>query len=178
MGNLNNKNFKQNSLNNSKINLKKLLSKYQIDSPLYKYANVTTGNNLTLNNTNHNNINNKLNNGYKSFKSPQNFKNISKSKYITNTNVDNNKKYKNDNTNVDYNYSIKINKILRDSMQEISKIRSNFIKHFTANNSPNQKNLAQAKKDLENNNNDGNLYMPKMFDSNYNNKKSLKKKKM
>ena len=177
LGNLNNKNFKQNSLNNSKINLKKLLSKYQIDSPLYKYANVTIGNNLTLNNTNHNNINNKLNNGYKSFKSPQNFKNISKSKYITNTNVDNNKKYKNDNTNVDYNYSIKINKILRDSMQEISKIRSNFIKHFTANNSPNQKNLAQAKKDLENNNNDGNLYMPKMFDSNYNNKKSLKKKK-
>jgi hypothetical protein len=79
---MNNKNFKQNSLNNSKINLKKLLSQYQIDSPLYKYTNATTGNNLTLNNTIHNNINNKLNNGYKSFKSPQNIKNISKIKYI------------------------------------------------------------------------------------------------
>ena len=47
----------------------------------------------------------------------------------------------NNNTNhklIENIYTTKINKILKDGMKEINKIKDNFVKHFTTNNSPNK----------------------------------------
>ena len=175
-------NLKNSSLNNSKINLKQLLSQYQIDSPFYKYCHKTTGNYFVLNDNINNNSNIKNNNNnytsynfykkYNTIKSQQEEKNILKNNYIINNNEDYKTNNQNDNNQVnEKNYTIKINKIIKDSMQEISKIKNDFAKHFTANNSPQHKNDIQTKRDLETNNNNNNyknLYLSKKYNYNYN----------
>ena len=149
----NTKHSKKNSINKTKLNLKKYLGQTQKDSPFYKYCHKTTGNYFQINNGT-NNTNNTNNNYYKTIKYPYNTKNdkyIIKQNKIININKQNNK---NDNNyksvkNFDNNYNSKMNKILKDSLQEISKIKNDFAKHFTSNNSPNQKNIPQ--KDSNNN---------------------------
>ena len=138
------KHSKKNSINKATLNLKKYLGQNQKDSPFYKYCHKTTGNNFQLNypnnNTNNTNANNNSN-YYKTIKYPFNNKN---NKYIIKQNkISNINKhiYNNDNSkNLDNNYNTKMNKIIKDSLLEISKIKNDFAKHFTSNNSPNPKN--------------------------------------
>ena len=92
---------------------------------------------------------------------------------------------KNDNNKVIENkYNLKVNKIIKDSLQEISKIKNEFAKYFTSNNSPNHKNGEQTKKEVENNNNNkdnretGNyFYSLKLNNNNYKSNKNLFNKK-
>ena len=178
--------IKKNTLNNSKINLKKLLCQNQIDSPFYKYCHKTTGNyfnsnnNTTTNNSiiktsdNKNNFNNF--NFYKTIKSQNDEKYIIKNNCIINTN-NNDKKIKAReiiNKNIENDYNIKINKVIKDSLQEISKIRNNFAKHFTSNNSPNQKNEIISKRELDANSIcTNNLYLSKKDNYKYNSNKNI-----
>ena len=171
--NFNNKNSKKNSLNKEKINIKKILGQNQKDSPFYKYCHKTTGNYFQLNNSNNNH-----NNYYKTLKfslKNKNNRHIIKGNNAINIVKD---KQKNENINNEINYNSKMNKILIDSLQEISKIKNDFAKHFTANNSPNPKNNIQIKKEIDNynyNNNNNNLNISK--NNNFNNNTNLFKKK-
>ena len=169
------KNSKKNSSNKAKLNIKKYIVPNQKESPLYKYFHKTTANYFSQNNKHNNN-----NYYYKTIKSSYNTKNnnnlfnvnnINKDKQNNNINNDNNK-------NCEENYNTKINKLLKDSLQEISKIKNDFAKHFTANNSPNQKNNLQYKKDIDNYNNNK-IYISKniSLNNNINNNKNLFKKK-
>ena len=157
----NNKHSKKNSLNNTKLNLKKYLAKFG-ESPFYKYCHKTTGNYFPMNNGS---VNSNIKN-YKTIKSPYNYNN---KLYLKNNNgmvnptnsVNNKKKPKIDNNKLIDTYTSKAKKIIKDGLQEISKIRNDFAKHFTANNSPNQKNnIIINKKDSDNihyNNSNGNI---------------------
>ena len=174
------KNSKKNSSNKTKLNLKKYLVQNQKDSPIYKYFHKTTANYFNINN----NINN--NYYYKTIKSSYNSKNNNNLFNIINIPKDKQNINNDSNKYIDDNYNSKINKILKDSLQEISKIKNDFAKHFTANNSPNQKNNLQNKKDLDNNNNNFNnnnrIYISKNISlinnhSNNNNKNLFKKKR-
>ena len=150
--NSNNKHSKKNSLNNTKVNLKKNLGQSQMDSPFYKYCHKTTGNYIPMNN------NSSIKN-YKTIKSPYNYNN----KYFIKTNyginpINHKKNNKNEkNKLIEKNYSSKVNKIINDGLLEISKIRNDFAKHFTANNSPNQKNNLNNKKEKDNKTNNNNI---------------------
>ena len=181
---LNLKHSQKNNFNN-KLNLKKILCQYQTDSPFYKYCHKTTGNYFSLNNTNNNSI--KINNNYSSYNYYRTIKSPLNKNYILKKKIKNDKNIKkNDNNKVIENkYNLKVNKIIKDSLQEISKIRNEFAKHFTSNNSPNHKNDEQAKKEFEtnnNNNNDnretGNYFYPlKLNNNNYKSNKNLFNKK-
>ena len=155
-----NKHSKKNSLNNTKVNLKKYLGQFG-DSPFYKYCHKTTGNYIPKNNNskknkNKNNIDSSRKN-YKTIKSPYNYN----SKYSMKNNngnginpiTINKKNIINENNKYVDNYSYKAEKIIKDSEQEISKIKSDFAKHFTGNNSPNPKGVINNKKNVDNNNN-------------------------
>ena len=170
----NNKFSKNLSLNKAKLNLKKFFGQPQKDSPFYKYCHKTTGNSFQINN----NVNNSNNDYYKTIKFLYNTKNnkpflkpnnpINFDKGNQNKNIEINKNYEN-------SYHLKINKILKESLQEISKIKNDFAKHFTANNSPNPKNNLQIRKEIGNYNNN-NLYLLKNINSN-NNKSNLFQKR-
>ena len=157
--NLNIKNSKKKSANKPKLNLKKYFVQFQIEAPFNKYCHKTTGNYFPLNN------NSNKSNYYKTIKSPLN---INQKNNIMKAKINNIKEKQNIENN---NYNSKMNKIIKESLQEISKIRSDFAKHFTANNSPRQKNNFQNKKEIDNKySND--LYISK----NINNDKNLFKK--
>ena len=171
--NFNNKNSKKNTLNKDKINLKKILGQNQKDSPFYKYCHKTTSNYFQLNiNNNHNNYN-----YYKTLKfslKNKNNKHIIKGNNGINI-VKDKQKNKNENVIYEINYNSKMKKILKDSLQEISKIKNDFAKHFTANNSPTQKNNLHFKKEIDNYNNNNNLYISK--NNNISNNTNIFKKK-
>ena len=167
-----NKHSKKNSLNTTKVNLKKFLAQCG-DSPFYKYCHKTIGNNLP---------NNKNIKNYKTIKSPYNYNNKHCKKINSGINPVNNKKSaKNDNYNYNCmnNYSYKANKILKESLKEISKIKNDFAKYFTSNNSPNHKNNLNNKKDVDNNNNNnnGNITNNNSIQKNMNKYSFIKKKK-
>ena len=176
----NNKHSKKNSINKAQLNLKKYLGQNQKDSPFYKYCHKTAGNNFQLNNqTNNTNSTNNNSNYYKTIKYPYNNKN---NKYIIKQNklTMNKQINSNDNiNNIDNNYNNKMNKIIKESLLEISKIKNDFAKHFTSNNSPNQKNNSQK----ENTSNFYNLQISKNISINnnlnpYPNQITKKKKKL
>jgi len=177
---LNLKHSQKNNFNN-KLNIKKILCQYQTDSPFYKYCHKTAGNYFSLNNTNNSsnkvNINYSSYNYYRTIKSPLNKNSILKKKINKDKNIK-----KNDNNKIIENkYNLKVNKIIKDSLQEISKIKNEFAKHFTSNNSPNHKNEEHTKRELETNNDNrenGNYFYPlKLNNNNYKSNKNLFNKK-
>ena len=128
--------------NKSKKDLKQYLEKYQLDSPHNKVFQKTSGNYFpTNNNTNLNLKDKNLKTSYKN-KFPK--------KKNLDINVINNENHHvnridNNNKNIENIYSTKINKILKDGMKEINKIKNDFVKHFTTNNSPNKNNKDNLK---------------------------------
>ena len=84
----------------------------------------------------------------------------------------------NNNTNhklIENIYTTKINKILKDGMKEINKIKDNFVKHFTTNNSPNKTLKDKFKEKIKKDKTKSNI--PKNTESNnlLSNSKSKKK---
>ena len=120
-----NKNKKK-VFNNTKPNINKYIEKY-LDSPYNKVFQKTSGNYFSPESKTNKNLKDKANKTMYQKK----FKNIGIN--INNSN--------NNNTNhklIENIYTTKINKILKDGMKEINKIKDNFVKHFTTNNSPNK----------------------------------------
>ena len=148
--NLNNKNSQKKIKNKAKLNLKKYLVQFPVESPFNKYFHKTAGDYFPINKNS-----NKSCNYYKTIKSPYNHNKKNKSMKV-NYIVNNLKEKQNIEIN---NYNYKMDKIIKDSLQEISKIKNDFAKHFTANNSPRQKNNAHNRKESDNKyNNDKNLF--------------------
>ena len=117
-------------MNNTKPNINKYIEKYHLDSPYNnKIFQKTSGNYFSPESKMNKNLKDKANKTTYQKK----FKNIGIS--INNSDNNNHKLIENI-------YSNKINKILKDGMKEINKIKDEFVKHFTTNNSPN-KNLKE-----------------------------------
>ena len=122
--------------NKSRLNLKQYLEKYQIDSPNNKVFQKTSGNYFSPKEKANLYVKDKA------------MKTSYKNKFTKNKNLginiinnENNKINKiENNKNIENIYSNKINKILKDGMKEINKIKNDFAKHFTTNNSPNKNN--------------------------------------
>ena len=129
-----NKNKKK-FFNNTKPNINKYVEKYHLDSPYKKVFQKTSGNYFSPENKMNKNIKDKAN------KTAYQKKFINLGISINNSNNNNNHKL------LENIYSTKINKILKDGMKEINKIKDEFVKHFTTNNSPN-KNLKEKIKQI------------------------------
>ena len=119
-----NKNKKK-VFNNTKPNINKYIEKY-LDSPYNKVFQKTSGNYFSSESKTNKNLKDKANKTMYQKK----FKNIGIN--INNSNNNTNHKL------IENIYTTKINKILKDGMKEINKIKDNFVKHFTTNNSPNK----------------------------------------
>ena len=119
-----NKNKKK-VFNNTKPNINKYIEKY-LDSPYNKVFQKTSGNYFSPESKTNKNLKDKANKTMYQKK----FKNIGIN--INNSNNNTNHKL------IENIYTTKINKILKDGMKEINKIKDNFVKHFTTNNSPNK----------------------------------------
>ena len=119
-----NKNKKK-VFNNTKPNINKYIEKY-LDSPFNKVFQKTSGNYFSPESKTNKNLKEKANKTMYQKK----FKNIGIN--INNSNNNTNHKL------IENIYTTKINKILKDGMKEINKIKDNFVKHFTTNNSPNK----------------------------------------
>ena len=119
-----NKNKKK-VFNNTKPNINKYIEKY-LDSPYNKVFQKTSGNYFSPESKTNKNLKEKANKTMYQKK----FKNIGIN--INNSNNNTNHKL------IENIYTTKINKILKDGMKEINKIKDNFVKHFTTNNSPNK----------------------------------------
>ena len=143
---------KKKIMNNTKTNIKQNFEKNRLDSPYDKIFQKTSGNYFS---PNHKIL---LNLKDKAIKTTHK-NNFSK---IQSINITNENRHKIENSKIlDNFYSSKINKILKDGMKEINKIKNDFAKHFTTNNSPNknnQENLKNKKKSK--------LSILKNFDSN------------
>ena len=129
-----NKNKKK-FFNNTKPNINKYVEKYHLDSPYKNVFQKTSGNYFSPENKMNKNIKDKAN------KTAYQKKFINLGISINNSNNNNNHKL------FENIYSTKINKILKDGMKEINKIKDEFVKHFTTNNSPN-KNLKEKIKQI------------------------------
>ena len=116
--------------NKSQIDLNNYLEKYQLDSPNNKVFQKTSGNYYTQKI----NKNSKL----KEQTMKTSYKNKSSKKKNLKINIINNDNH--DINRIENLYKTKINKILKDGMKEINKIKNDFVKHFTSNNSPNKNN--------------------------------------
>ena len=119
-----NKNKKK-VFNNTKPNINKYIEKY-LDSPYNKVFQKTSGNYFSPESKTNKNLKDKANKTMYQKK----FKNIGIN--INNSNNNTNHKL------IENIYTTKVNKILKDGMKEINKIKDNFVKHFTTNNSPNK----------------------------------------
>ena len=154
---------KKKVFNNTKPNLNKYQEKYHLDSPYKKAFQKTSGNYFSPDSKLNSNLKDKANKTSYQKK----FANIG----ININNIDNN-----NHKIIENIYSNKINKILKDGMKEINKIKDEFVKHFTTNNSPN-KNI--KKKIKENFKKDKSKCIPKNNESNNilsNSKKKIMKK--
>ena len=132
---------KKKIVNKSKKDLNQYLEKYKLDSPHNKVFQKTSGNYFSQNNNTNLNLKDKaLKTSYKNkFPKKKNLDiNVINDEIHHVNRVDNNK-------NIENIYSSKINKILKDGMKEINKIKNDFVKHFTTNNSPNKNNKENLK---------------------------------
>ena len=141
-----NKNKKK-VFNNTKPNINKYIEKY-LDSPYNKVFQKTSGNYFSPESKTNKNLKDKAN----------------KTMYQ--------KKFKNIGININ---NSNINKILKDGMKEINKIKDNFVKHFTTNNSPNKTLKDKFKEKIQKDKTKSNI--PKNNESNnlLSNSKSKKK---
>ena len=143
-----NKNKKK-VFNNTKPNINKYIEKY-LDSPFNKVFQKTSGNYFSPESKTNKNLKEKAN----------------KTMYQ--------KKFKNIGININ---NSNINKILKDGMKEINKIKDNFVKHFTTNNSPNKTLKDKFKEKIKKDKTKSNI--PKNNESNNllsNSKKKIMKK--
>ena len=158
-----NKNKKK-VFNNTKPNINKYIEKY-LDSPFNKVFQKTSGNYFSPESKTNKNLKEKANKTMYQKK----FKNIGIN--INNSNNNNNHKL------IENIYTTKINKILKDGMKEINKIKDNFVKHFTTNNSPNKTLKDKFKEKIKKDKTKSNI--PKNTESNNllsNSKKKIMKK--
>ena len=158
-----NKNKKK-VFNNTKPNINKYIEKY-LDSPYNKVFQKTSGNYFSPESKTNKNLKEKANKTMYQKK----FKNIGIN--INNSNNNNNHKL------IENIYTTKINKILKDGMKEINKIKDNFVKHFTTNNSPNKTLKDKFKEKIKKDKTKSNI--PKNTESNNllsNSKKKIMKK--
>ena len=158
-----NKNKKK-VFNNTKPNINKYIEKY-LDSPYNKVFQKTSGNYFSPESKTNKNLKDKANKTMYQKK----FKNIGIN--INNSNNNNNHKL------IENIYTTKINKILKDGMKEINKIKDNFVKHFTTNNSPNKTLKDKFKEKIKKDKTKSNI--PKNTESNNllsNSKKKIMKK--
>ena len=156
-----NKNKKK-VFNNTKPNINKYIEKY-LDSPYNKVFQKTSGNYFSPESKTNKNLKDKANKTMYQKK----FKNIGIN--INNSNNNTNHKL------IENIYTTKINKILKDGMKEINKIKDNFVKHFTTNNSPNKTLKDKFKEKIKKDKTKSNI--PKNIESNnlLSNSKSKKK---
>ena len=156
-----NKNKKK-VFNNTKPNINKYIEKY-LDSPFNKVFQKTSGNYFSPESKTNKNLKDKANKTMYQKK----FKNIGIN--INNSNNNTNHKL------IENIYTTKINKILKDGMKEINKIKDNFVKHFTTNNSPNKTLKDKFKEKIKKDKTKSNI--PKNTESNnlLSNSKSKKK---
>ena len=156
-----NKNKKK-VFNNTKPNINKYIEKY-LDSPYNKVFQKTSGNYFSSESKTNKNLKDKANKTMYQKK----FKNIGIN--INNSNNNTNHKL------IENIYTTKINKILKDGMKEINKIKDNFVKHFTTNNSPNKTLKDKFKEKIQKDKTKSNI--PKNNESNnlLSNSKSKKK---
>ena len=156
-----NKNKKK-VFNNTKPNINKYIEKY-LDSPYNKVFQKTSGNYFSPESKTNKNLKDKANKTMYQKK----FKNIGIN--INNSNNNTNHKL------IENIYTTKINKILKDGMKEINKIKDNFVKHFTTNNSPNKTLKDKFKEKIKKDKTKSNI--PKNTESNnlLSNSKSKKK---
>ena len=156
-----NKNKKK-VFNNTKPNINKYIEKY-LDSPYNKVFQKTSGNYFSPESKTNKNLKDKANKTMYQKK----FKNIGIN--INNSNNNTNHKL------IENIYTTKINKILKDGMKEINKIKDNFVKHFTTNNSPNKTLKDKFKEKIQKDKTKSNI--PKNNESNnlLSNSKSKKK---
>ena len=142
---LNTKRLKKKIMNNkSKYDLNQYLEKNKLDSPYNKVFQKTSGNYFSPNNKEKNlNIKDKaMKTSYKNKFTKR--KNLG----INTVNNDKNQINKIENNKIMENvYTNKINKILKDGMKEINKIKNDFVKHFTTNNSPRKNNNKEKLKE-------------------------------
>ena len=158
-----NKNKKK-VFNNTKPNINKYIEKY-LDSPYNKVFQKTSGNYFSPESKTNKNLKEKANKTMYQKK----FKNIGIN--INNSNNNTNHKL------IENIYTTKINKILKDGMKEINKIKDNFVKHFTTNNSPNKTLKDKFKEKIKKDKTKSNI--PKNNESNNllsNSKKKIMKK--
>ena len=158
-----NKNKKK-VFNNTKPNINKYIEKY-LDSPYNKVFQKTSGNYFSPESKTNKNLKDKANKTMYQKK----FKNIGIN--INNSNNNTNHKL------IENIYTTKINKILKDGMKEINKIKDNFVKHFTTNNSPNKTLKDKFKEKIQKDKTKSNI--PKNNESNNllsNSKKKIMKK--
>ena len=158
-----NKNKKK-VFNNTKPNINKYIEKY-LDSPYNKVFQKTSGNYFSSESKTNKNLKDKANKTMYQKK----FKNIGIN--INNSNNNTNHKL------IENIYTTKINKILKDGMKEINKIKDNFVKHFTTNNSPNKTLKDKFKEKIKKDKTKSNI--PKNTESNNllsNSKKKIMKK--
>ena len=158
-----NKNKKK-VFNNTKPNINKYIEKY-LDSPYNKVFQKTSGNYFSPESKTNKNLKDKANKTMYQKK----FKNIGIN--INNSNNNTNHKL------IENIYTTKINKILKDGMKEINKIKDNFVKHFTTNNSPNKTLKDKFKEKIKKDKTKSNI--PKNNESNNllsNSKKKIMKK--
>ena len=158
-----NKNKKK-VFNNTKPNINKYIEKY-LDSPYNKVFQKTSGNYFSPESKTNKNLKDKANKTMYQKK----FKNIGIN--INNSNNNTNHKL------IENIYTTKINKILKDGMKEINKIKDNFVKHFTTNNSPNKTLKDKFKEKIKKDKTKSNI--PKNTESNNllsNSKKKIMKK--
>ena len=158
-----NKNKKK-IFNNTKPNINKYIEKY-LDSPYNKVFQKTSGNYFSPESKTNKNLKEKANKTMYQKK----FKNIGIN--INNSNNNTNHKL------IENIYTTKINKILKDGMKEINKIKDNFVKHFTTNNSPNKTLKDKFKEKIKKDKTKSNI--PKNTESNNllsNSKKKIMKK--
>ena len=156
-----NKNKKK-VFNNTKPNINKYIEKY-LDSPYNKVFQKTSGNYFSPESKTNKNLKDKANKTMYQKK----FKNIGIN--INNSNNNTNHKL------IENIYTTKINKILKDGKKEINKIKDNFVKHFTTNNSPNKTLKDKFKEKIKKDKTKSNI--PKNTESNnlLSNSKSKKK---
>ena len=158
-----NKNKKK-VFNNTKPNINKYIEKY-LDSPYNKVFQKTSGNYFSPESKTNKNLKEKANKTMYQKK----FKNIGIN--INNSNNNTNHKL------IENIYTTKINKILKDGKKEINKIKDNFVKHFTTNNSPNKTLKDKFKEKIKKDKTKSNI--PKNNESNNllsNSKKKIMKK--
>ena len=158
-----NKNKKK-VFNNTKPNINKYIEKY-LDSPYNKVFQKTSGNYFSPESKTNKNLKEKANKTMYQKK----FKNIGIN--INNSNNNTNHKL------IENIYTTKINKILKDGKKEINKIKDNFVKHFTTNNSPNKTLKDKFKEKIKKDKTKSNI--PKNTESNNllsNSKKKIMKK--